>query len=1122
MLRNWGMLVVMLLLTPMLAFAQNTGKISGRVTDRDTGETLPGANVSLVGTTYGSITDVDGNYFILGVPVGAYDVEASFVGYTPERVTGVQVSSGYTQEVNLSISAGVELDEVVVEYERPLIQKDAVGAPKIIDAEEIVNLPVRGAANVAAIQAGVVSTEGSSTLNIRGGRGAEVDYYIDGVKVIGSTSIPQSAVQEQEIMIGNISARYGDAMSGIINITTKSGSREFFGSIEGITSEALDSYGYNLLSAAVGGPVAGNALNFFLAGEYLDQLDSGPRAIAELKLPESILNDLRAAPQAFTIQDVNGDDAFLPIPASLADGARLVVDDDGHPVVTNNQISFDDGTTISLPDSADINTLLLDPVFRADLVDSDLFERSNAQAGAANKNLTLSLFDQGRLRVGGRYITGENEGLSFADVVFAPENVSQTERDQYQVFGTWTQHLSGSTFYQLQGDYSNTFSETYDPRFGKDEDDWLRYGDISEDAFLALRGYKDAPTLVTEERIVGTDTISVQVPQFNASYGDDDDPAPNVVGGLVNTIGGRHQGYSKSKSTQFRLTASATTQVGINQLEFGGEYETRVSRSWSITAAGLARYVNDGDPEGIDPTDPAYRPQGYDSYQDFVDNAIFILDNFAGGTGYDVTGRNETDEEDFEAFLDTDRFKGNLGRQVAPPKPIYYGGYVQDKIEFRDIVLNLGLRVDVFDNNVRVLKDPYSRRPIERADVIAGRPTNIGEDFAVYYDGDSDVVLGYRDVEGRYFDSNGQEVQAAVILLNNGKPKQLSSQIREDMFEDYEPQVTAMPRIGVSFPVTDRALFFASYGIVSQRPSSNSFASLAALSGTGTINNNNLKPERTTKYELGFRQRVGERAALTISGFFQQIDNLIQQKYRRGAFPSDYITYENVDFGTVKGMEFGFDMRRNNGFAANLNYTLSFADGTGSGANTTGTINWVDETPPNFISPLDFDQRHRLNLSVDYRLGAGEGPSLGGAHILANFGLNVLYTAGSGYPYTAIQEPYPVTVSRAPRPSGGVNENRSPSVNRIDLKLDRRFQIGGDASVTAFLWIENVLDADNVQSVWRATGLGNNDGFLATTEGQAYLASGSPSTAALYDYNTNLRGNYGIPRQTRLGVRLDF
>jgi hypothetical protein len=134
----------------------------------------------------------------------------------------------------------------------------------------------------------------------------------------------------------------------------------------------------------------------------------------------------------------------------------------------------------------------------------------------------------------------------------------------------------------------------------------------------------------------------------------------------------------------------------------------------------------------------------------------------------------------------------------------------------------------------------------------------------------------------------------------------------------------------------------------------------------------------------------------------------------------------------------------------------------------------------------------------------------------------VLFTAGSGYPYTAIQEPYPIIVARAPRPSGGINENRAPSTTRIDLKLDRRFQIGGDASVTAFLWVENVLDADNVQSVWRATGLGDNDGFLATAEGQSYLENGSPSTAALYDYRVNLRGNYGIPRQTRLGVRLDF
>jgi len=134
----------------------------------------------------------------------------------------------------------------------------------------------------------------------------------------------------------------------------------------------------------------------------------------------------------------------------------------------------------------------------------------------------------------------------------------------------------------------------------------------------------------------------------------------------------------------------------------------------------------------------------------------------------------------------------------------------------------------------------------------------------------------------------------------------------------------------------------------------------------------------------------------------------------------------------------------------------------------------------------------------------------------------VLLSAGSGFPYTAIAEPQPVNASKAPLPTGGVNANRMPASSRIDLKLDRRFPLGGDASVTAFLWIENVLDADNTQSVWRATGLGNDDGYLSTRDGQSYLAGAAAVVPALYEYRTNLRGNFGIPRQTRLGIRLDF
>ena len=146
MLRKWGMFVLMLLAVPALVFAQNTGKIAGVVTDSDTGDPLPGASVVLIGTTMGTITDVDGNYFIIGVPVAEYSVQASFVGYQTETVVEVDISSGYTREINFSLGPGVELDEIIVVYERPLIQKDAIGVPKIVSSEELVNLPVRGSA----------------------------------------------------------------------------------------------------------------------------------------------------------------------------------------------------------------------------------------------------------------------------------------------------------------------------------------------------------------------------------------------------------------------------------------------------------------------------------------------------------------------------------------------------------------------------------------------------------------------------------------------------------------------------------------------------------------------------------------------------------------------------------------------------------------------------------------------------------------------------------------------------------------------------------------------------------------------------------------------------------------
>ncbi|MCH8121806.1 MAG: carboxypeptidase-like regulatory domain-containing protein [Bacteroidetes bacterium] len=1134
MLRKWGMIALMMLATPVLVFAQNTGKLSGLVTDGDTGDPLPGATVLVVGTQLGSITDVDGNYFIIGVPVGNYDLQASFVGYQNHIVQGVDVSTGYTQEVNFILSPGVELDEIIIEYERPLIQKDAIGVLKIVTAEEIVNLPVRGTVNIAKIQAGVVSQEGSGTLNIRGGRGEEVTFYIDGIKVFGSAGVPQSAVQEQEMLIGSISARYGDAMSGIINITTKSGSTKFFGSFEGITSESIDDWGYNLISGAIGGPIGGDKLNFFLSAEYVDQDDDNPSSFGELFVSDDVLNDLRAFPTVFGATDAEGNDVFLKIPATLADGATMTVDDEGLPVTDGGNITFSDGTTIPIGSAVSFGNLR--PQLAAELINDEYSVRRLKRKNASNNlrlagNFTVQVLSNARLRVGGRYNadegdTGVQSGTRFTStgsrrVVFAPEMADFFTRDDVQLFGTWTHYLSNNTFYQLQIDWSDRVGETYDPRFGTGFEDFFNYADLEHPEFLTLSGYKNLALVEDPVRVdaLGNPTL---IPTFNNTYEDGNGPATSdeVVATMLAAPGGRFNTYSKFHNNQFRFTASATTQVGLHQLEFGGEYETRTQRSWGTRADLYARYAADANgPEQISATDPDLPAAGFSSY-DQIPN--WLLNNFSVNTGYDIRGENEVDSEDFECYLDrvNDKTKPLECFNQIPYEPIYYGGYIQDKIEFRDIVLNLGLRVDVFDNNTRVLIDKFSRRPVVRVRDGGSHPANMGSDFAIYFSGDD--IVGYRDVNGGFFDEVGAAANPGDIILS-GKPTQTDGDITEAMFTDYDPEVNVMPRIGVSFPVTDQALFFASFGVVTQRPTGRNFEDLAGFRGTGGISNTALVPEKTTAYELGFRQRVGARAAFTISGFFKQIENKLQLREIRGASPSVYSSFENVDFGTVKGVEFGFDLRRTGGFSANVNYTLAFADGTGSGDRTTSTIVWVDETPPNFISALDFDQRHKLNASFDYRFGQGEGPTIAGTKLLQNFGLNVLFTAGSGFPYTAVEEPFNLAgAARAANPRGVINGDRMPGNTRIDIRLDRRFRIGQGTSLSAFIWIQNLLDEKNTNNVWRFTGLPDNDGFLATAQGARFLADKPVGAEKIYRHRNRPLDWVGFPRLTRVGVRVDF
>src|SRR5262245_49944321 len=128
------LLMAALLAVPLLSFGGTTGKIKGKILDQKSGEPLIGATVVVVGTSLGAAANVDGEYIILNVPAGAYDLEAKFLGYQPLKVSNVRVNSDLTTEQNFTLGAlseGVAMEEIVVQRERELVNKNATNAVRI-------------------------------------------------------------------------------------------------------------------------------------------------------------------------------------------------------------------------------------------------------------------------------------------------------------------------------------------------------------------------------------------------------------------------------------------------------------------------------------------------------------------------------------------------------------------------------------------------------------------------------------------------------------------------------------------------------------------------------------------------------------------------------------------------------------------------------------------------------------------------------------------------------------------------------------------------------------------------------------------------------------------------------
>jgi hypothetical protein len=664
--------------------------------------------------------------------------------------------------------------------------------------------------------------------------------------------------------------------------------------------------------------------------------------------------------------------------------------------------------------------------------------------------------------------------------------------------------------------------------------------------------------------------------------------------------------YSKSDRSQFRVSAQGSADIGDHALQIGFEFEQRNDAGYSIAPISLwqlARlytnaHINEFDFKGdstiVNHNGATYvyfdRLLGDNQYEfdynlrnslgldprgtDFIN--IYNLDpsqininmfgaedllnqgnNLVTYYGYDHAGNRNRNSASIDDFFSQQYKLGSSSyytRPISAFQPVYIAGYVMDKFAFDDLIFNVGLRVDRFDANQYVPKDPYvisearTAAEVDYSKFTQNRPDNIGDDYVVYVNDlkNPTSITGYRNGDV-WYSATGTRLDSpdAIIGASGGKAKPYllvdpNAKLTKNAFKEYTPAVNIMPRIAFSFPISDEALFFAHYDVLTQRPTEgNRFNPIdylyLATNRNVLMNNPNLRPERTVDYALGFQQILSRSSSLKVEAFYRELRDMVQVRSYVGAYPSTYRTYGNLDFGTVKGLTLTYDLRRTGNFWMKANYTLQFADGTGSTTSTQLAL--INAGLPNLrtVSPFNYDQRHRFVVTADYHYGQGadyNGPVLFGKRILESAGINMIANLGSGTPYTPQRLATPITGEVSPQTQGSLNGARLPGQFTIDMNIDKSFTLkfGGEgdkakeAYLNVYFWISNLLNTRNINDVYRFTGVWNDDGYLAAAQFQSLINSqvDPNSFRNYYSMYVNNPFNLGAPRQIRLGMSLSF
>jgi outer membrane receptor for ferrienterochelin and colicin len=997
------------LFTGNLLIAGTTGKITGKVIDVSTKEALPGTNVVLEGTSMGAATDMDGNYTILNIPPGIYSLKFTMMGYKNSVITDVRVSIDLTTTIDVDMNQTVlEAEETVtVVAERPLVRADMTSALSSVGADEIAKLPVQNVNDVLEIQAGIIqSIDG---FHIRGGRAAEVAYWVDGVATTDvysggiGVAVENSAVQELQVVSGTFNAEYGQAMSGIVNIITKEGGKRYTGEITGYVGDYVGH---------------GSVFDVLKSVEVTKNAANQTVAIGHSENPLAKFNPTYNAELS-----LNG-----PFP------------------LTKDKLSFFLNGRYYSTEGALYGREWYTPMGTPG--DSSIVPLSPTERLTTQAKLTYKLSSNIKLNYGLFWSKWQNDRANYIN------DLPTLDRNTYT--GHNFKYNPGGLPAELGESFTHIFSLNhvlspktfYEFRINRFQTEYKRY--VYEDP-LATPDYLVHVLADTTEGL--TDYyLDISVPEDSIQF-----------------VSAKEQGR------QYEWVIDPSSPLGYVHPDSNvapSAYSFFKTGQWPGHFERNTSYW-------IGKWDLTSQIQKAHQLKTGVELRLYEMELHS----FTIRPKLDANGQEITPFQPAIPDESSYYRSDYTKKPKEFSAYIQDKIELKEMNINIGLRFDYFDANSTVIADP------------------------------TDPSI-YSPLKNEHIYKNWVEPPDTFTAVQINEWKQSFEQYTPDerrsfMHKKVDPKMALSPRLGIAYPITDRGVIHFSYGHFFQVPEfrylyENPDFKVLPAGGTNYIfGNADLKPQLTVMYEIGLQQQLSDNIGVDITIFYRDVRNWVGiSPLIETVNPSlKYNQYENRDYSNVRGITLKFEKRQSQHFSVRADYTYQLAEGTYSSPRDGFTASQNNNEPRLSLIPMSWDQRHTFNGSIIYQL--------------KDWTVSLIGSYWSGRPYTPT---FATGGTTGETSLVGLVENSSRMSYRrnVDLSINRRIKLG-TIELNAFINVYNLFN--QLDDTYVYTDTGSPD--YTTTIVPEKIGYSAYRVGTVQDY-INHPDWHAAPRQVQVGMSMGF